>query len=273
VFVKVFAQILDSSIAEDYLVRLVFEDLLKLANSDGVVDMTTPAIARRTNVPLEIVARGIEVLSQPDKESRSPDEEGRRIVLLDAHRPWGWRIVNYLHYRNIRDEEGRRAYMRDYMRNRRNIGKPDVNSVNSSESPLANAEEEAEAEAEGKKSLCAALVPIAPLDVVISIPLNNGSDHQVTKPDVDEWTKLYPAVDVLQELRSYKGWASANPKKRKTKRGIKNSINSWLANAQDRNDRRNSLSRHSRTQIIELPTASLRVRMWGFCDNGNNEPS
>ncbi len=87
---------------------------------------------------------------------------------------------------------------------------------------------------EREQDLCAALVPIAPLDVVITVPLNDGSDYPVTKPDVDEWTRLYPAVDVLQELRNYKGWASANPKKRKTRRGIKSSINSWLVTAQDK---------------------------------------
>jgi hypothetical protein len=118
-FVKVFAQILDSSIAEDYLVRFVFEDLLKLADKEGLVDMTPGAISRRTHVPLEIVNRGIEKLLLPDPESRSPAEEGRRIVPIDAHRSWGWRIVNYLDYRNIRDEEARRTYFRERKREQR----------------------------------------------------------------------------------------------------------------------------------------------------------
>jgi hypothetical protein len=39
-YVKIFAQIYDSSIAEDYLVRLVFEDFLILADKHGHVDMT-----------------------------------------------------------------------------------------------------------------------------------------------------------------------------------------------------------------------------------------
>src|SRR4029077_3719273 len=98
-FAKIFSQILDSSIAEDYLVRLVFEDMLLLCDKDGVVDMTQSAIARRTNVPLDIVSRGIKRLTQPDVESRSSDEEGRRVVLIDPQRPWGWRIVNYVRYR------------------------------------------------------------------------------------------------------------------------------------------------------------------------------
>jgi hypothetical protein len=169
-FVKVFAQILDSSLADDYLVRLVFEDLLKLADAEGIVDMTPSAIARRTHVPLEIVLRGIETLSAPDPESRSSQEEGRRIVLLDGRRSWGWRIVNYLHYRNIRDEDGRRKYMREYMRNRRSPGKHSVNSVNSCKPQLAKAEAEAEAEAEASAdaSSVASLKPQKSFDLYLA---------------------------------------------------------------------------------------------------------
>jgi hypothetical protein len=146
-FAKVFEQIYDSSIADDFLVRLVFEDFLVLADRDGVVDMTPRAIAGRTNVPLEIVQRGIEKLSSPDPESRTPNHEGRRIMPLDQHRSWGWQIVNYQQYRDIRNEDGRKEYMRNYMRKRR---KPDpnteVNSVNFCKPPLAKADAEAEAD-------------------------------------------------------------------------------------------------------------------------------
>lgn len=79
--------------------RLVFEDLLKLADKDGIVDMTRSAISRRTNVPIKIVSHGIGELEKPDRDSRSKEHEGRRIVRLDEHRDWGWRIVNYTKYR------------------------------------------------------------------------------------------------------------------------------------------------------------------------------
>lgn len=118
-FAKVFAQIFDSSIAEDYKVRLVFEDMLKLADVDGVVDMTPEAISRRTNVPLEIVKAGIAALEQPDTRSRSSEHEGRRIARLDEHRDWGWVIVNYDKYRQMRDETDRKSYRAEWMRNKR----------------------------------------------------------------------------------------------------------------------------------------------------------
>jgi hypothetical protein len=103
-FAKVFTQILDSSLAEDYQTRHVFEDLLKLCDINGVVDMTHEAIARRTNVPLKIVQRGIAELEKSDPRSRNPDNDGRRIVRLDKHRDWGWKIVNYAKYREIRTQ-------------------------------------------------------------------------------------------------------------------------------------------------------------------------
>jgi hypothetical protein len=119
VFVKVFTQILDSTLADDWQARHVFEDLLKLADREGVVDMTPAAISRRIGVPIEIVTRAIAKLSEPDPESRSAAEEGRRIVLLDEHRSWGWRIVNYLEYRAIRDEDARKTYQAEWVRKKR----------------------------------------------------------------------------------------------------------------------------------------------------------
>jgi hypothetical protein len=115
-FAKVFRQIFESSIAEDYTVRHVFMDLIVLADLDGVIDKTHEAIARLTNVPLEHVQRAIHELESPDPKSRSDTEEGRRLMRLDDHRDWGWQIVNYEVYRNIRDEEARRAYFRERKR-------------------------------------------------------------------------------------------------------------------------------------------------------------
>lgn len=115
-FAKIFSQIFDSSIAEDAPTRHIFMDLLVLADSDGVVDMTAEAIARRINVPIGEVSQAIERLSAPDAKSRSQAEQGRRIALLDPRRAWGWWIVNHGVYRNLRDEQERRRYQRDYHR-------------------------------------------------------------------------------------------------------------------------------------------------------------
>lgn len=124
-FAKIFGQIFDSSIADDYQTRHVFMDLLVLADSDGVVDMTAGAIARRTNVPQEIVEVAIKALCSPDPDSRTKTDHGCRMLPLDEQRGWGWQIVNYHHYRRIRDEESRRAYYREYRREEREKKRPE----------------------------------------------------------------------------------------------------------------------------------------------------
>lgn len=69
---------------------------------------------------------------------------------------------------------------------------------------------------------------------VISLPLNDGSEREVTESEVREWEQLYPLVDVRQELRSMLGWIRADPKRRKTKNGVNRFINGWLSRRQDR---------------------------------------
>lgn len=104
-FVKIFSKIFDSSIAENWKARVTFMDLLVLADRDGIVDMTLEAIARRTNTPIEFLREGLEVLSAPDPHSRNAEDDGKRIELIDEHRAWGWKIVNYTHYRDLRSSE------------------------------------------------------------------------------------------------------------------------------------------------------------------------
>ena len=95
---KIFQQIYDGSLRSDPMVRLVFMDMVILADQDGVVDMTHEAIAARTNVPIKTIYGAIEQLENPDPRSRSPKEDGARIKRLDGHRDWGWQLINYEYY-------------------------------------------------------------------------------------------------------------------------------------------------------------------------------
>lgn len=79
---------------------------------------------------------------------------------------------------------------------------------------------------------------------VISFILNDKSRYPIRQAQVDEWSGLYPAVDIMQELRKMAGWLDANPSKRKTKRGILRFVNGWLAREQDK----------GRTNIPKAPT-------------------
>ena len=70
--------------------------------------------------------------------------------------------------------------------------------------------------------------------IVISLPLNDNTDYDINQSTVNEYTKLYLAVDIEQELRKMKGWLKANASKRKTRRGVPRFIVNWLSREQDR---------------------------------------
>jgi hypothetical protein len=74
-------------------------------------------------------------------------------------------------------------------------------------------------------------------EVFCKIPLVDKSEYPVTESKVSEFQELYPAVDVRKEILKIVGWNRANPKKRKTRKGILNHVNSWLAREQDRGGR------------------------------------
>jgi hypothetical protein len=125
-YAKIFQQIYSSSIAENWQERLVFMDMLVLADQNGVVDMTHEGIARFTNVPLEIVRACIAALERPDSKSRNPEAGGARIARLESHRDWGWLIVNYEYYREIASEDQRRKKTHERVKrfrlNKKHIG-------------------------------------------------------------------------------------------------------------------------------------------------------
>ena len=66
---------------------------------------------------------------------------------------------------------------------------------------------------------------------VISLTLNDKTEYPVYDKDFAEWVELYPAVDIMQELRKMKGWLDSNPTRRKTVKGIRRFINNWLSKA------------------------------------------
>lgn len=68
---------------------------------------------------------------------------------------------------------------------------------------------------------------------LVSMPLNNGTEHNVTETDVNNWKEAYPNIDVLAELKRMVVWLNANPSRRKTAAGINRFIVAWLARAQE----------------------------------------
>lgn len=93
-------------------------------------------------------------------------------------------------------------------------------------------------ESKGKKTkenkkICSELETSPRPDAAYHLPLLDGSFYPVMPEEVEKYRGLYPAVDTGQEFRKMIGWLDANPKNRKTQRGILKFINGWLARAQD----------------------------------------
>lgn len=76
--------------------------------------------------------------------------------------------------------------------------------------------------------------PQAASPPAVSIPLNDGTEFPVSQEQCQEWAGVYPAVNVIQQLREMREWCLNNPAKRKTARGVRSFITRWLAKEQDR---------------------------------------
>lgn len=69
---------------------------------------------------------------------------------------------------------------------------------------------------------------------VVSMILNDGNEYPIYQHQVDEWQELFGSVDVVRELKKMQAWLTANPKRRKTKKGILRFIVNWLMKEQDK---------------------------------------
>lgn len=105
---KIFDSIYDGSLYGEFEAIVTLQALVILSDERGYIDLSTKALAGRTSYPLEVIEKGIEVLSQPDPESRSEEYEGRRIIPLEEGRSFGWLVVNKKKYRGIASKEDKR---------------------------------------------------------------------------------------------------------------------------------------------------------------------
>ena len=72
---------------------------------------------------------------------------------------------------------------------------------------------------------------------ILSIPLiKRDGQFSITQSLIDEWADSFPRVDIPLALKRIRQWNIDNPKKRKTKGGIRDHIATWLAKAQDKGE-------------------------------------
>lgn len=66
------------------------------------------------------------------------------------------------------------------------------------------------------------------------IPITGGVEWRPTVDELNEWIKFYSAVDVIRELGRMRIWCQNNPDRKKTARGIRRFVTTWLDKEQNR---------------------------------------
>lgn len=146
-YAKVFTSIFDGSMRGHADLLLVFINLLCHADRDGRVDRTCKTISDETGISVRRVTAATAALEAQDLESRNKKENGRRLRRIDPARSWGWVVVNYEYYRNLRNELDRREQNREAQQRHRQQKSARVSKSKRRSDQSAQVEAEAEADA------------------------------------------------------------------------------------------------------------------------------
>lgn len=210
-YAKLFSRITESSIIEESITtRWVFVALLAISDSDGTVIGTDIAIARRINVPLIEFEASMKVLMAPDNHSNNQEFEGKRVVPSVGER--GYFLTGYAKYRNLKTEDERRSYMKEYMAQRRSC-KHSVNNVNFPLAQLTHTEAEANTDPNTEE--------------VVALKGKNRKSV-LSEEEFLASLKASPAynhVNVPVELSKMDTWLLANPGRKKTRKFVVNWLN------------------------------------------------
>ena len=115
-YTKLFASLLASTIwRESDKVRIVWITLLAMADQYGIAEGSIPGIADLARVSIEDCEVALARLQEPDRYSRSPEHDGRRICAVAG----GFRVLNHAKYRERLNQEERREYQRRWVADRR----------------------------------------------------------------------------------------------------------------------------------------------------------
>ena len=96
------------------------------ADDSGIVILNPALLAPIIGTSRVDVEQAIEYLTSPDPHSKNPEHEGRRLINMFG---FAYAVTSHAIYRDIKNNQDRREYMREYMRKRR--GNDAVNSLQS----------------------------------------------------------------------------------------------------------------------------------------------
>ena len=99
-YVPLFDSVLDGTLFGKWPHTGIWTCLLSQVDKHGVIDMNPNLLAAKIGVPVDLLLSCITDFMQPDPGSRTKDNDGRRLELIDPEgRDWGWRVVNHAKYR------------------------------------------------------------------------------------------------------------------------------------------------------------------------------
>ncbi len=310
-FVKLSTEIVTSTIwAEEADVLKVWVWMLAMADRNGVVRATVPAVALQNRLS---VARAEEIIAKflsPDKFSSNPANEGRRLEALPGG--GGWNVLNYKTYRDKKggdpkwQRERHARNMREHRARKKEASHADTETghcdrvsdhcdrVTGHETVTVTTDAYTDTDTREQllykplfltedlgKGKVGSLERSNPdhskptRKVAGTFPVvgDQKGDEPVYQDELDRWKVTFPAVDVLQELREFKNWILADLTRRKTRRGLRRAIHRWLSTEQDKASARggkNGFNR-SRQSVAEGNLAALRRNLQELGESGEDE--
>lgn len=115
---KLFNTLPDSTIwAEPNPTRICWITMLAMADQFGRVHSSIPGLANRARITMDETETALATFLAPDKYSRTKDNDGRRVAVLEDG--GGWRLLNYAKFRDLQDEERQRERTAERVRRHR----------------------------------------------------------------------------------------------------------------------------------------------------------
>jgi len=204
-YTPVFSSIFDGTLHGKWPQTGVWLALLAMADRHGCVDRTLQAIASDIGISADELMTCIGEFCEPDPMSRTQQEGGRRLVLIEPSRPWGWRIVNHGIYREKARLQGKDAARVasgvDAERKRAQRESPAVpRSPPLSPSHTSDSDSDSDSDKTKKKPKSKSALPRAS-----RVP-------ESFSPDLDYARTQCPDIDAAREVQKFRDWEFKTPR-------------------------------------------------------------
>jgi len=251
--------------------------IAKARPPQGTVELNPKVLADTLGTTEQEINKAIEYLMSPDPNSRSKSAEGRRLLKIGQ---FEYQLVNFQQHRIGRDEEERKQYMREYMRNKRkNTMSTNVKQDVSQRKPkLAKAEADTDTDTNTdtdtdtdtdtevlqtqikiknktlnkKTTICN--------EPKISFNYESKKIENITPNDISRWKQAYPAVNIEVEILGAAEWLVSNPAKRKS--NVRRFLTNWFKRTQEKGGsygRAEKKEKYTRKDVEDLVNENIKL--------------